>query len=496
MKRSLYLNDYQVFFLLASISFIILLQNPFAPFANKTAYGDQGVFTYCAKEMINGKLIYKDIFDHKGPVLYLIYIAGLVLLNGNVTGIWLVELISLTTAAFYMFKTSELFVSKHVAMFSVVYTLLLSTALESGIHPQFFSLPFISITLFLFVRAFSENRFLKTHEIVLISVLFTLTFLMQPNLVTLWCGFGVIILTKYIIVNNYRRLCLNLLVVISAVTVTLTPFLIYAFNKQLLPDCVSCFWNFNRAYSHLSYINVLKGVYYALVNIDKGHAVIPIMLYAGYVTSFNRKIENKNVHAGILLSLFLTLFIGCGLSGHPFEHYAIIALPLICIVVAFCLDYLHNKLNLTNWMLVFVVATFSWQLVLLQIKYVKYAFKPDNQLSKIIVFIKNNTNKNDNIAVIGNDSQLYYLSDRKSCSKYHYTWPIFGAEGFDIDLKRFDVDIICEYQIDIRRNMPKLIVLKTSEYLQTPNFISKILAENYKQLSYEDTAVNFYLRIR
>ena len=459
--------------ILMCLSIIILMQDPFAPFANKTASYDPGVFTYSAKEMIRGGLIYKDFFDHKGPVLYLLNVIGLILLGGDLTGIWLVDLVCLATATFFLYKSAELFASKFVALLAVVYTLFLSAVLEPGNGTQFFALPFICISLFLFLKSFVEEGDFKKIDLMVVAGSFALTFLLQPYLVTLWCAFGAVTITLRLYEKNYRYLLRNFLVIIAVIAITLIPFLIYALDHQLLSDAISCFWTFNRAYSHPSFGTVAEGAYYTLINIEKGHAVIPVAFYLGYLALHFKEIDNKRVHAGIVLSLFLTLFIGCSLSGLNYPHYSIILLPLICVIVVFCLEYLRQRHSVTNSLLLFIFAIFSWRLVAIQICNTHNAYKPDERLNALVKFIQKNTDKNDRIAIVGNDSQLYYLADRKSSSRFHYTSPIFAVTGFNIDIAK-------QYLDDLHRNSPKLIAVKTVDYLQQPAFINKFLSDGYK----------------
>jgi multisubunit Na+/H+ antiporter MnhE subunit len=257
----------------------------------------------------------------------------------------------------------------------------------------------------------------------------------------------------------------------------------------LISDAIFCIWTFNRAYSHASIGSTILGLGYSLINIDKGHAVIPLAFYLGYLSWHHREIDNKLLHAGIVMSLILTLTIGCSLSGRNYPHYAIIALPLICVVTSFCFDHLQRRYGASNWLLIGIVAVFSWRLALAQSENMYQAYKPDKQLENIVLFIQHQTDKNSKIAVIGNDSQLYYLSDRKSSSRFHYTFPI-------LDIHTGDVNISAEYVNDLRLNKPELIVVKTTEYPQLPNFIFNFITENYRPLSYKAPSAQFYIRTR
>lgn len=482
-----HIREYKIPLILFFVSVVILLQSPCAPFANKVAEYDAGVFIYSAKQMINGGLIYKEIFDHKGPVLYLINAAGLILFNGNLTGIWLMELISLFVTAIFLYKTAHLFADQFISSLATIYSLFVLASLEPGHGTQYYALPFISVSLYIFLKCFKQRTYFTKHQMITISFAFTLTLLLQPNLVTIWVAFGVVTILDLLIKKNYGRLFGTILLVIITITATLLPFIIYAIHYKLLSDAISCYWLFNRAYSHPSFGAIGKGAYYALINIEKGYAVIPLTFYLGYLALHFKKIDTKQVHAGIILSLFLTLFVGCGLSGLNYPHYSIILLPLICVVAAFCLEYLRQKFSLTGWLLLFIVVIFSWRLAVLQINNTYHAFKPDERLNALVEFIQRNTDKNDRIAVVGNDSQLYYLSGRKSSSRFHYTSPIFAVKGFDIDM-------VQQYLDDLHHNRPKLIVVKTADYPQQPVLIQNLLTENYELLPFEEAAAFFYLR--
>ena len=48
--------------------------------------------------MLKGKVPYLDYFDHKGPLLYLIEYAGLMISRGSTNGLWVVEVINMAAA--------------------------------------------------------------------------------------------------------------------------------------------------------------------------------------------------------------------------------------------------------------------------------------------------------------------------------------------------------------------------------------------------------------
>ena len=54
------------------ISFIFAVRLGLSPFNSSLPGRDQSVFLYIGREMYNGAVPYRDLFDHKGVILYFI----------------------------------------------------------------------------------------------------------------------------------------------------------------------------------------------------------------------------------------------------------------------------------------------------------------------------------------------------------------------------------------------------------------------------------------
>ena len=77
------------FILLAVLSWVAW--NSINYVTHQPLYADQGVFTSGAMHVLRGRVLYKDICDHKPPMIYVINAASLWLGDGSRSTIWLVE---------------------------------------------------------------------------------------------------------------------------------------------------------------------------------------------------------------------------------------------------------------------------------------------------------------------------------------------------------------------------------------------------------------------
>lgn len=59
---------------LAGLGVFLAVQSSLMPFTRDGFIStDTSVWIQIAKEMQNGKMVYRDLFDHKGPVLFLLF---------------------------------------------------------------------------------------------------------------------------------------------------------------------------------------------------------------------------------------------------------------------------------------------------------------------------------------------------------------------------------------------------------------------------------------
>ena len=147
--------NYKIFFRKYFVSiFIVLLIGgvllPQSPFFTKIPHRDSGVFLYQAQQILTGEIPYRDMWDHKSPLIYYIDAFGLFLGNGSLWGVWFLELASLNIAAFLLYSLIRQQFGFIPALSCVV--LFLESMLfifDGGNRPEEFALPFQFLILFL-----------------------------------------------------------------------------------------------------------------------------------------------------------------------------------------------------------------------------------------------------------------------------------------------------------------------------------------------------------
>src|SRR5512139_1241248 len=65
---------------------------------------DSGVFLYVAWRFLSGDIPYRDVWDHKPPLIYFVDALGLTLTPDSLWGVWLLESVFVFFTLFFIYK--------------------------------------------------------------------------------------------------------------------------------------------------------------------------------------------------------------------------------------------------------------------------------------------------------------------------------------------------------------------------------------------------------
>ena len=124
-------RDVLIYTFLFILSLYLSLQSHFMPYSDFNLGHDAGIFAYIGFGMKKGLVLYTELWENKGPLLYIINFFG-VLLHERY-GIYLFELLSLFIAVLFAYNTARLFAGRSVSVIAVTYAfLMLPLLLERG----------------------------------------------------------------------------------------------------------------------------------------------------------------------------------------------------------------------------------------------------------------------------------------------------------------------------------------------------------------------------
>lgn len=240
-----------IFFL--SILFVLVLSRTISPLY--TIEGTDGsVFKLMGLAIIDGKIPYQDILDHKGPLLYAIEALGQWIIPGR-WGLFLLQIVSLFVSLIFLYKIANRYVSPLKGVIVIVLTLLTysyySYSSEEANLCEDWNIPFISAAYYLISTILSENKS-KRFAIwsILIGFCLACSFLIRPNDAVSFIGGPIIGMSVLLLFKRQFMRTLQILLLIgSGFIIGIAPFVIYFMVNNALEDALYGIIGFNSKYA-------------------------------------------------------------------------------------------------------------------------------------------------------------------------------------------------------------------------------------------------------
>jgi 4-amino-4-deoxy-L-arabinose transferase-like glycosyltransferase len=184
--------------LLFLLSFAVVL--PSAPVFHALPHRDSGVFLYIGQQILEGQVPYRDVWDHKGPLIFYMNALGLALSGGSEWGVWVLQLFLLCTAAYLGYTALDRQLGSKTSLLSTVIWLAnLVLVWDGGNRVEGFALVFQFAALYALCRL--EHR--RLQELV-VGCSLALSFLLRPELAALPLAVGVYLVGSRACARHFR----------------------------------------------------------------------------------------------------------------------------------------------------------------------------------------------------------------------------------------------------------------------------------------------------
>lgn len=444
---------------------------PTSPLNMQYSGRDSGVFLYVGWRILNGEIPYRDVWDHKPPIVFYINALGLRLSGGSRWGVWFIELVGLIIAialGYYLIKKN--FGTIPAILSAALWVSALPTMIEGGNLTEEYALPLQFAALWLILD--TERSHPQNWRNFAIGVTGAAAFLTKQTSIGVWLAIAI-----YLIINRLRayqpaRLARELGLIALGSLAVVIPVIIF-FASQ---DALSQFWDaaFRYNFVYSSYKTSLIKHFGAPIFIGIQHfgrSGLLTISTIGYLCALILIVVKKH-EFGKFLPLFLIglidfpiEFLLVSASGQIYAHYYMILLPVMALFSGLIFWFIHTQLGeeeLPRKARVFftigVVTIILWTTAF---DYVYLASKYHAINSMMIDYLKTKTSPNDFVLMWGAETSANFFAQRKSPSRFVYQYPLY-TEGY------VDEQMIDGFLDDILRNKPLYII--DSKNPQTPFF--------------------------
>ncbi|MBU1129781.1 hypothetical protein KKE45_00475 [Patescibacteria group bacterium] len=465
-------------FYLLLLNFLLRIPTFFEP----NRYADEDIYLALGQGLRKGLVFYRDIHDNKPPLLYIIAaIAGSVPIFRLILLVW-----HSVNIYFFWLLSKKLFKSSFFFNLStLLFTILSSIPLTEGniANGEIFMIMPATIAVYILLT--------RQKDFILAGFLFAIAFLFKVPI-----AFDFFAILLYFIAFKPKNIKASIKTIFSPKIL----FMLFAFIFPIL----------------------LSIVYYYLLGAGQPYVKAALMQNVGYLSSwegasrpiyqsglFQRLIVfiailallfkfRKNFHQKFLL-IFLWFaggLFGSFLSGRPYPHYLIEALPPACLLLVFLFSNKSKTADRVVIFLLFLLTTIGifkykfWyhQSLPYYKNFIQYVLRTKNKQEywnffgnhvidnfQTAHYIKKNTNKNDKIFVWGDEPSIYAMSKRLPIGRYTVAYHIVDFNGFEQSFRQIKT-YLPEYVVYCQNNnlsFPQLDSLLSNYY-----YINQIFGNN------------------
>lgn len=428
---------------------------------------DNNVFRYIGQAMIRGEMPYRDAFDHKGPLLYLYNYFGNLMLK-DIRGVWIFEIVSVAVAVIFGYKMARLFTNRLCAIIAIIlsfngYFFLI----RGGNIIEQYTLPFLFISLYIFVRYFRIG--FNKSETIICGICFGAVCLLRLNIISLWAVFVAIIFFM-----ELKRCKFNFALFFTlGFAIIVVPILSWLYLGGAFREFIEQYWIFNvKYYTNVANFNDKINLFLIFIYEQ------PLLALSFIFVALKAYKERQIFDYGFLVFIILTL-LATSMSGFDHHSYRIVFFPIYAYGMVIFTESILQELkgckslraiSAITFILILLISPFLKEIrsslnTIINGKFLAHLEVPE-RYKHIIVTISKYTNDSDKISVLGNDVAIYLMSDRMPINKFVYT-----MQPIEMRKEYFEL-----YKKDLNEKLPKMVIIG-------PTYRDRVISKMFNEIS-------------
>ncbi|HSI13961.1 MAG TPA: glycosyltransferase family 39 protein [Chthoniobacter sp.] len=443
------------------------LMVPLLPALNPLPNRDAGVYLYAGQRILDGDTLYRDIWDHKPPLIHWINACGLWLGNGHVSGVLILEALSFAIAAALLYRLLATYLDSRLAagFGVVVFISAASPFLENGDLTEEYALPFQCLGAWCLLR---RGGLPAIWQCVLCGAATAFCFLLRPNMI----GIGVVgglFLLSYLKEREWQAVFGRCVALgagsVLVLAVALTPFAV----QKVIPDLIDQVFRFNTAYSASSPLSKLHAVAAGM----KHYLILNGAIFTAVGTVFilfrQRMRSAPLVGRPTRLAFFALAWLAIevpfsSLSGRPYLHYFTTWLTPLSLCGGFIAWHILAGYNNRDHTSMAPSGRRSWAVIVVAIAMALPQFSVgvisvvrwhNNQRkyfpAEVVSYVLRNSTSHEAVLLWGAEPVINFITKRPAGTRYAYQYPLLTT-GYANEAR------IAEFVHSISQSRPVIII--------------------------------------
>ena len=322
---------------------------------------DSNCFFTVGKSMMNGKVVYRDIYEQKGVLLYFIHGLAYLISNTTFIGVYLFEVIFFTFFLYLSYLCARLYTNYALSLCVlpvISYAVLTSVSLRQGDSAEEFCLPFILLPIYVLLRSVKKgdgSGVPSAKWVFLLGMGAACVLWIKYTLLGVYIGYVLAAVMLCVTDKQPKKLLVSAAAFAGGAAVVSLPFLVYfALNGALGDMFTAYFYNNMFLYSdEKTFTDKLAGIFSLAVRGLSYNGIWGKLAWLGFF-SVVLDIRAPRASLGVLLlylgNIFFIYWGGIGWYYYSFGMVALSVLGFVFVVRLF--GYLWNVLK-TNLKIIF-----------------------------------------------------------------------------------------------------------------------------------------------
>lgn len=345
--------------LVAAAGIFLLLFSPYTTLLNDYFGYDTALWHVIGRGITQGKVPYRDLFEHKGPLLFFLYAFGWLCPDQRLA-MFLLQWLFFTVALIYGYRLCRLYVTQGKAVIGLLFFLFLFCGtIGEGAMSEEWSLPFIIITLYYAIRYLKCSGTSRPHPVrlgFLYGFCFGCVACIRLNNAAPIAGVILAFVIIMILRRQYISILWNALAFLAGMVIPIVPIVLWYWSRDALNYLIwgAFLFNFHYAVSAWNVRTIWEKIRPWLTAIP--YLVLLPVNYHDYK-------EHQNRDACLMVGISATVTIVALMFGYSYMHYFTIFLPFLMIALCMLLAVPLQKMICTVLAICIMAAPFTWQAV-------------------------------------------------------------------------------------------------------------------------------------
>lgn len=326
-----------LFFSVFVLLFVCTRNSPAFVYQN---WVDPSTYMNVSRAMQKGAVLYRDVFDHKGPLLYLVLVvfSALPVFSFSMTGLYLLQCVTLSVTLRYLYRTARIFLNSLPSLgigFVFLFFLLNDlTYSQGGGSVEELLLPVFTIALYELVRFYGPPAKSDTEKLspsfFRLGILIGVTTLVKINLAFFLVTATAFLLASFVFSRDGKGFCLATLKVLAGGLTAALPCIVYWAATSSFSDFWQAYIDFNVLYARQSGNDLNSSTFIsATADILFLNMASVICLILGFICFLINRNKFRLLGQIGLAASFSVLFFTEFASNRPYPYFFI---PLLSFV--------------------------------------------------------------------------------------------------------------------------------------------------------------------